>query len=184
MSHPTPPPLPDSPSSAQAPGKPRPKALVIGATVTTIAAIIGTGAIVTHLPGDDGAQATTARSSAPAEAPATPEAQESTPRRTVHAEPTVDDFLITLHTTKRQCSGNAGCTAIVEPDFAYIGAEDTDPVASYDVTYEIRGDKSGPITATAELYPESMSFSPTMVETASSDTKVTVRMTDIVRGAY
>ncbi|AKZ59756.1 hypothetical protein SAM23877_6711 [Streptomyces ambofaciens ATCC 23877] len=183
MSQPTPPPTSDVPSPARAPEKPRRKALVIGATVTTIAAVIGIGAIVTHRPGDDGLRATTARSSAPAEAPASPEAQESTPEA-VYAEPTVDDFLVTLHTTKRQCSGNAGCTVIVEPDFAYIGADDTDPVASYDVTYEIRGDRSGPITATAELYPESMSFSPTMVETASSDTRVTVRMTGIVRGAY
>ncbi|MFE2051987.1 hypothetical protein [Streptomyces sp. NPDC059459] len=183
MSRPTPPPVPDLPSPAQAPGKPRRKALVIGAAVTTIAAVIATGALVTHRPGHDGAQATTARSSAPAEAPASPDAEEPTPKA-VYAEPAVDDFLITLRTTKRQCSGNAGCTVIVEPDFAYIGADDTDPVASYDVTYEIRGDRSGPITATAELYPESTSFSPTRVETASADTKVTVRMTDIARGAY
>ncbi|MFE5394007.1 hypothetical protein ACFQ9U_05520 [Streptomyces sp. NPDC056568] len=183
MSRPAPPPLPDVPSPAQAPGKRRRKALGIGAAVTIVAAVIGTGALATHRPGDDGARATAARSSAPAEALASPEAKAPTPKA-VHTEPTVDDFLITLHTTERQCSAHAGCTVVVEPDFAYIGADDTDPVASYDVTYEIRGDRSGPITATAELYPESMSFSPTRVETVSSDTKVTVRMTGIVRGAF
>ncbi|MFC8823581.1 hypothetical protein ACFW5P_35840 [Streptomyces rochei] len=183
MSQPTPPPVPDVLSSAHAPEKSRAKGLIIWATVVVIAAITGTGVMVAQAAGDDRAQAATATSSVPAEDVATPEAEASTPEP-VYATPTVDDFIMTLHTTKRQCSGNAGCTLIVEPDFAYIGAGDTDPVAWWDVTYEIRGDKSGPITATAELYPESMSFSPTMVKTASSDTKVTVKMTDIVRGVY
>jgi hypothetical protein len=70
----------------------------------------------------------------------------------------------------------------VEPDFTLlVDSADLDPDAVYEITYEIRGDESGPVIETAELSDQtSLNFTPSVISTASSATKVSVKITDVV----
>lgn len=88
---------------------------------------------------------------------------------------------MTLRTTERQCFGSAGCNVTVEPRLSYDGLSDgLDPDAVYEITYEISGDESGPVIETAELSEQtSLNYSQTMLSTASSGSKVSVKITDI-----
>lgn len=52
--------------------------------------------------------------------------------------------------------------------------------ATYEITYEIRGDESGPVIERAELTEQtSLSYTPSSISTASARTKVSVKITDI-----
>jgi hypothetical protein len=191
MSNTTPPPAPDSPppTPPQAPEpepEPTPKknrtnAIIIGAAVAIIATIITTGVVVVQVTNDDSkpARGTSSASSAPDEDVAEPAAEES--ERT-YAALTPADFTMELRTTERQCFGSAGCNVTVEPTLSYVGEwNGVDPDAVYSITYEIRGDKSGPVIETAELSDEtSLSYTPTSISTVSSSKKVSVEITDVV----
>jgi len=96
-----------------------------------------------------------------------------------------DSFTIELRTTRRQCFGSAGCNVTVEPELTYMGIGDIDPDATYEITYEIRGDRSGPVIATADLSDETrLNYTPSLISTASSGTKVSVKITDITERGY
>jgi len=181
------PPQPVEPPATHAPapaaGKQRrTNAVIIGSAAAVIAAVVATGIIVVQNTGDDSGPATAATSTAPS---AVDEAagsyEENTPDPT-YSTPTPDDFTISLRTTDRQCFGSAGCNVTVEPKLSYIGfTEDLDPNAVYEITYEIRGDQSGPVIATAELSNQTtLNFTPTLISTPSSSTKITVKITDVV----
>lgn len=174
-------PAPDSPATTPA-RKPR-NWVVIGAAAAVIAAVIGTGVVVTQAVNDDDGKpaAAATESSAPAEDPATTVADEPDPDPTF-AVPTADDFTIELRTTSRQCFGSAGCSITVEPALAYTGlTDDLDPDAVYQITYEIKGDESGPILKTAELSDQTtLNYTPTSLSTKSSGTKLSVEITDII----
>jgi hypothetical protein len=179
---PQPTPAPDSPASTPA-RKPR-NWVVIGAAAAIIAAVIGTGVVVTQAVNDDGKPAATAtESSTPAEDPATTVADEPEPdAEPTFTTPTADDFTIELRTTSRQCFGSAGCNITVEPTLTYTGlTDDLDPDAVYQITYEIKGDESGPILDTAELSDQTtLNYTPTSLSTKSSSTKLSVKITDII----
>jgi hypothetical protein len=184
MSDTTPPPAPDFPPpvppAAPAPKKNHTNAIIIGAAVAIIATIITTGIVVVQSTNDDSKPATTSTaSSAPDEDVVTPAAEES--ERT-YAALTAADFTMELRTTERQCFGSAGCNVTVEPTLSYVGEwNGVDPDAVYSITYEIRGDKSGPVIETAELSDEtSLSYTPTLISTVSSSKKVSVKITDVV----
>ncbi|MGJ5826982.1 hypothetical protein [Streptomyces ossamyceticus] len=191
MSNTTPPPAPDSPppTPPQTPEpepEPKPKknhtnAIIIGAAAAIIATIITTGIVVVQATNDDSkpAPATSSASSAPDEDVAEPAAEESEP---TYAALTPSDFTMELRTTERQCFGSAGCNVTVEPVLSYVGEwNGVDPDAVYSITYEIRGDKSGPVIETAELSDEtSLSYTPTSISTVSSSKKVSVEITDVV----
>ena len=186
MSADTPPPAPDFPPpvppQAPAPKKNHTNAIIIGAAAAIIATIITTGVVVVQTR-DDSPPAVTAESSAPAEDDAvTAAADESEPDpEPTYAEVGVDSFTIKLRTTRRQCFGSAGCNVTVEPKLTYTGLTDVDPDAVYEITYEIRGDKSGPVIATAELSDQTtLNFTQSLISTASADTKVSVEITDVV----
>lgn len=119
--------------------------------------------------------------SAPQEEEEEGEGEETTPE-TVYATLGADDFTIELRTTSKQCFGSAGCNVTVEPELTYTGlTEDIDPDATYEITYEIRGDDSGPVTDTLELTGgEDYTASTRFLSTASSGTKVTVKITDVI----
>lgn len=183
------PPMPDhqpqSPASAPAPAKRPRNWVVIGAAAAVIAAIIGTGVVVTQTVNDDDGKpaATATESSTPAEDPATTVADEPEPEPDpTFAVPTADDFTIELRTTSQQCFGSAGCNITVEPALAYTGlTDDLDPDAVYQITYEIKGDESGPILKTAELSDQTtLNYTPTSLSTKSSGTKLSVEITDII----
>lgn len=186
---PTAPAAPAAPAVAPEPAAPVEKKrlsnkVVIGAAAAIIAAIVGTGIVVVQaVNNDDGKPAASAtESSAPAEDPATTVADEPEPEpEQTFTTPTAADFTISLRTTSRQCFGSAGCNITVEPDLAYTGfSDDLDPDAVYQITYEITGDTSGPIVKTAELSDQTtLNYTPTSLSTASSSTKLSVKITDI-----
>lgn len=158
--------------------------VIIGAAAAIIAAIVGTGIVVVQAVnnGDDKPASAATESSVPSEDPATTVADEpEADPEPVFTTPTADDFTIELRTTSRQCFGSAGCNITVEPDLAYTGfSDDLDPDAVYQITYEITGDTSGPIVKTAELSEQTtLNYTPTSLSTASSSTKLSVKITDI-----
>ncbi|MBH5131247.1 hypothetical protein I3J14_13955 [Streptomyces sp. HB-N217] len=154
--------------------------IVVGAAVSIVAAVIGTGIVVVQaLDNDDSRPAATASSAPPTET-ATPLAEETVPEP-VYADLTPDSFSMTLRTTRQQCFGSAGCNVTVEPSLSYLGdSASLDPAATYDITYEITGDESGPVIGTAELSDRTtLNYTPSLIRTASSGTKVSVKITDI-----
>jgi hypothetical protein len=182
MSNTTPPPPPDfppPPPGPPAPKKSRTNAVIIGSAAAVIAAVVATGVIVVQSTGDD-SKAVTATSSAPDRDAVTTAAEEPAPEPT-YSELDVDSFTIKLRTKTRQCFGSAGCSMTVEPDLTYLGdTEDIDPDTVYEITYEIHGDESGPVIETAELTDRTnLSYTPSVISTASAGTKVTVEITDI-----
>lgn len=174
-----PPPMPEPP----APKKPRTNLIIIASAAAVIAAIVGTGIVVVQSRDDGNPSAAAAESSAPADDALTAAEPEPTP---TYGEIGADSFEIKLRTTKRQCFGSAGCNVTVEPDLTYTGlTEDLDPDAVYEITYEIRGDESGPVIETAELTGRtSLNFTPSLVQTASSGTKMSVEITDVTTRGY
>ena len=173
-----PPPLPPE---APKPANNRTHAIIIGAAAAIIAAIVATGIVVVQSNDDDSPPTTTAATSASPQELADTAADEPEPEPT-YSELAADDFTIKLRTTDRQCFGSAGCNMTVEPRLTYLGlTEDIDPDAVYEITYEIRGGESGPIIETAELSDRtSLNFTPTMLSTVSSSTKVSVKITDVI----
>ncbi|MFF7977160.1 hypothetical protein [Streptomyces sp. NPDC007905] len=170
-----PPPLPPEPPTS-AP-KNRTHLVIIGAAAAVIAAVIGTGAVVIDSQDNGGKQ--DSKAAAPHSAKATAVKKPNpTPTYAVVNEAS---FTIKLKTTKRQCFGSAGCNVTVEPTLTYLGDSGSiDPNAVYEITYEIHGDESGPVIETAELSDKtSLNYTPSLIQTASSGTKVSVEITDV-----
>lgn len=179
----TTPPMPGFPPPAPpaAPKKSRTNAVIIGAAAVVIAAIVATGIVVVQATNDDGKPAATASSSAPTEDVAAPAVEEEVDPEPTYATLTADSFKMTLRTTERQCFGSAGCNVTVEPSLEYLGIDDIDPDAVYAITYQIKGDESGPVIETAELSNStSLNYTPTSISIPSSGTKVSVEITEVM----
>ncbi|MFJ9729315.1 hypothetical protein ACIRP3_41890 [Streptomyces sp. NPDC101209] len=181
MTDPTPPPMPGHlpPVQPQEPKKSRTNLVIVGSAAAVIAAVIGTGVVVVQSR-DDSTPAATTKSSAPTKPAAA--AAETDPPPT-YTDLDANSFSIDLKTKSRQCFGSAGCNVTVEPDLTLlVDTEEVDPDATYEITYEIRGDESGPIIETAELSDQtSLNYTPSVISTASSGTKVTVEITDVAK---
>ncbi|MFF7977277.1 hypothetical protein [Streptomyces sp. NPDC007905] len=180
MSNTTPPP----PSFPPPPPEPaakmsRTNLVIIGSAAAVIAAVVATGVAVVQSRGGDSKPAAAVKSSAPSKDAATA-AVESNPAPT-YAELDADSFTIKLKTKKKQCFGSAGCNLTVEPDLALlVDSGEIDPDATYEITYEIHGDESGPVIETAELSDQtSLNYTPSVISTSSSSTKVSVEITDV-----
>ncbi|MFF8831743.1 hypothetical protein [Streptomyces sp. NPDC015131] len=189
MSDATPPPMPNCPPplppSAVTPRKSRTHAVIIGSAAAVIAAVVATGVIVNGSGHDDSKPAATAAPNATDEAVTTTDADAPTPEPT-YAEVGVGSFTIGLRTTQRQCFGSAGCTLTVEPELTHVGDSGAiAPDAVYEITYEIRGDQSGPVIGTAELSDRTrLDYTPSVLSTSSAETKVSVKITDVVERGY
>lgn len=171
-----PPPLPPEPPAV--PKKSRTNLVIVGSAVAVIAAVVATGIVVVQSADSGSKPAAASTSSAPAEEAVTA-AEEPAPTPT-YAVVDADSFTIDLKTKSRQCFGSAGCNLTVEPNLTYVGIGDIDPDAVYEITYEIRGDESGPVIATAELSNEtSLNYTPSLISTASAGAKVSVEITDV-----
>ncbi|MFJ2515600.1 hypothetical protein ACIPEL_36285 [Streptomyces griseoviridis] len=179
------PPMPDFPPPApEAPPAPAPRprlsnAVIIGSAAAVIAAVVITGIVVVQATGkDDSTPAAAASSSAPAQAAADDSEEEPEPSYT---DLDTDSFTIDLKTKSRQCFGSAGCNITVEPDLSLtVDTDSIDPDAVYEITYEIRGDESGPVIETAELSDQtSLNYRPSMISTASAGVKVSAKITDV-----
>ncbi|WP_244205563.1 hypothetical protein [Streptomyces bobili] len=173
------PPLPPVPPTP--PRRPRTNAIIVGSAAAVIAAIISTGVVVQST-GDDTKPAA-AKPSLYGSDGTVDAVEESEPEPApTYAALTPADFAMTLRTTERQCFGSAGCNVTVEPILSYAGEwNGVDPDAVYSITYEIRGDESGPVIETAELSAETtLNYTPTSISTASASKKVSVKITDVV----
>ncbi|WP_328876807.1 hypothetical protein [Streptomyces sp. NBC_00299] len=179
MTDTTPPPMPDFPPPVPAPKKSRTNSVIIGSAAAVIAAVVATGIVVVQS-GNDDSKPDAATTSTTAD-PVTAAAAEETEIEPTYEVVDADSFTIELRTTRRQCFGSAGCNMTVEPELTYLGeSEDIDPDAVYEITYEIRGDDSGPVVQTAELSDQaSLNYTPSLISTASSGTKVSVKITDV-----
>ncbi|WP_261989649.1 hypothetical protein [Streptomyces sp. uw30] len=185
MSNDAQPPMPDFPPPAPpAPKKPR-NWVIISSAAAVIAAVIGTGVFVVNSRDDNSSSTTSAATTSATEDAITAAIEEPTPEPTYEVVD-ADSFTIELRTTKRQCFGSAGCNVTVEPELTYLGDSTAiDPDAVYEITYEIRGDDSGPVIETAELSDQtSLNYTPTSISTASSGTKVSAKITDVLARGY
>ncbi|MHC5260808.1 hypothetical protein ACYSUO_23240 [Streptomyces sp. UC4497] len=158
----------------------RSNGIIIGSAAAVIAAIIGTGIFVVQSSGDDSKPTAATKTSIPPKDDAAAVADEEEPEPS-YSDPDADSFSIKLRTTDRQCFGSAGCNVTVKPSLTLLADEESiDPDAVYEITYEVRGDESGPVIATAELSEQtSLNFTPTSISTASAGTKVSVKITDV-----
>ncbi|MGW5616258.1 hypothetical protein [Streptomyces sp. NPDC003877] len=177
-----PPPLPPEPPKL---AKNRTNAIIIGSAAAVIAAIVATGIVVVQSNDDSNGPATTTASSA-ADDTVTAAAEEESEPEPTFTEPTVDDFTMELRTTRRQCFGSAGCNLTVEPELTYEGVStDLDPDATYEITYEIRGDEDGPVIETAELSNQTtLNFTPSVISGVPASVKPSVKITDVVTQPY
>ncbi len=77
----------------------------------------------------------------------------------------------------------AGCNVTVEPDLTLmVDSSSVDPDVTYEITYEIKGDESGPVIDTAELSDQtSLNYTPSLIQTVSSGTKVTIKIADVTK---
>ncbi|MGW0837150.1 hypothetical protein [Streptomyces prunicolor] len=177
---PSTPPMPSMPPNdpSQAAKKSRTNLVIIGSAAAVIAAIVGTGVVVVESRTDESKPVATAKPKAQDEDTVTAAKPEAEP---TYSEVDADSFTMALKITSRQCFGSAGCNVKVEPDLTILGdGEGIDPDAVYDVTYEIHGDESGPVIATAELSDRrSLNCTPSMISTASAGTKVSVEITEV-----
>lgn len=92
---------------------------------------------------------------------------------------TKDNVKLTLSTVSKHCYGSGiGCNVEVKVSAAADLTQLGD--SSWDVTYSIKGDESGPIIGTLTLSPD-MSYTPgdEMLSTSSSGTKPTVTVTKV-----
>lgn len=176
----TPPPMPDFPPPPPAPKKSRTNLVIIGSAAAVIAAIVATGVVVVQTRDDDSKPSAAATSSAPADDTAKAAAAEpdSTPS---YADLDAESLTIDLKTKSKQCFGSAGCNLTVEPDLTLlVDSEDIDPDAVYEITYEIHGGEDGAVIETAELSDQtSLNYTPTVISTTSSGTKLSVEITDV-----
>lgn len=169
-----PPPYPPNlPVTGPPPRRRRYLTVVLGAAL--VAAAVGAGIVIGSSGSDsaqDGPVLTVAPASRTADEPDEPEYD------------SVDSgsFTIELRTTERHCFGSAGCNVTVEPEVTYVGdSADLDPEAVYEITYEIHGDEDGAVLETMELTDQTeLSYTPSVVSTESSGTKVTVEITDVL----
>ncbi len=112
--------------------------------------------------------------SASASAPEPSETEDPEP-----AEPTKDDFELTLKITKKQCFGSAGCNVSIKVDVSYIGVGDVDDLPSnVDITFEVKGGED-PYTSTIELEDGRYSPDEATIQTKSSRSKLTATITDV-----
>jgi hypothetical protein len=97
---------------------------------------------------------------------------------------TKSDIELSLKTTQRQCFGSAGCNVTVEVrasvDQLVLDALPAD--GTWDVTYQISGDESGPIIGTFSLYGNGKyDVNEEFLSTPSENTPVRVKALDVER---
>lgn len=147
---------------------------ITGAAVAVLAVlVVGITMWVMVTGGGTGSRPPAAPSGAPVPAAAPSSTEPPAP------DPTAADFTIDPKIKSQQCFGEAGCNVVVFPDLTYNGDADLSE-KTCDVTYEISGDQSGPVIDTLETTDdENYSASNTMLDTASSSTSITVKVTDV-----
>ncbi|GAA2621230.1 hypothetical protein [Streptomyces vastus] len=181
MDEPTnfPPPMPSVPPKTPGARKP----FLLGLATGIAAASLAAGGLFLALGDEEEPQRPAAADSKPTATAADVEAVEETteePEELYNGSPTPDDFTVTLKTARKQCFGSAGCNVTVDPEVSYEGLLPPDPDKVYSITYEIRGDDSGPVIETMELSnQDELSYSEVSLTTRSNATKVAAKVTDV-----
>jgi hypothetical protein len=88
------------------------------------------------------------------------------------------DLTLTPKVTEKQCFGSAGCNVTVKITVGYGGptlSEDD----TWEVTYQLTGDESGPIVGSFELSGAKYDQDEISLSTKSSKTKITAKATDV-----
>lgn len=139
-----------------------------GATVTATTTATATKTVTAPAPA--GEPTSEAPSEAPAEAPA--DDGEFTPKKS--------DFKVTVKVKEKQCFGSAGCLVTVSVKPSYVGDTDLPDTGTVEVTYEIKGDESGPITNTFTVSGGQAEYTgEESLTTKSSSTKISATVTDV-----
>jgi hypothetical protein len=92
--------------------------------------------------------------------------------------PAASDLKLTLKTTDKQCFGSAGCNLTVKVNLGYDGPTLSDD-DTWQVTYEINGVTDGPLIGSFEMTGDTYTVNEESVETKSSKSKVTVKVTSV-----
>lgn len=192
MSHPQPPPpLPPFQPPIQTKKKRSGLALLVTAAIT--AALAGScGLAVGGSGGDSMSAATpgptvtitaTETATASAAAPTTSEpdpTEDATTEEPDSFKPKKADFEVRLRTKRKQCFGSAGCNVTVGINPRYVGSQTLPDTGTIEVTYEISGDESGPVTNTFTVEGGKASYTAEEdISTPSSSTKVKGKITDV-----
>lgn len=101
------------------------------------------------------------------------------PPPVVYDTPKIADFAVNVKVTSKQCFGSAGCNVEVKTTLIK-GLVTLDPAITYDLTYELTGDESGPIVDTMEMTGDQYTGGGTkLISTPSSGTTIRARITSI-----
>src|SRR6266705_2303930 len=117
---------------------------------------------------------------APASVPAPPilETSDTAP---AYVTPKKGDFEVTLKVLSKECFGDAGCNLTYRAKLSQsLPTGALDPDVTYDLTYVVHGDESGPQTETMYITGDQYEQpSEGIAQTATSGTKLTVTVTKI-----
>lgn len=92
--------------------------------------------------------------------------------------PHAPDFELTPKIRSKQCFGSAGCLVDVQIKVGYDGAPLSDD-DTWQVTYELTGDESGPIIGSFEVTGSTYDENTESLSTKSSRTKIKIKVTDV-----
>jgi hypothetical protein len=159
-------------------------------TVRTIAIVAGAlivvGAVAGAL-GSGGKKAATPTHSPTISAPSTtaaviqPPILEPSDTAPAYVTPKKGDFTVTLKVLSKECFGTAGCNITYRAKLSQdLPTGALDPDVTYDLTYVVHGDDSGPQTETMYITGDQYEQpSEGFASTPSSGTKLTVTVTKI-----
>lgn len=150
------------------------KRFVIPAALLGVAIVIGctSGPTKPVKPATPNATSGPTRPAPPADPPA--------PR---YDTPTTNDFRIGVKIMSKHCFGDVGCNVEVKTTLTNASGVVLDPGITYDLTYELLGDESGPMIDSMEIHGDQYNGGGTkFLSTPSSGTKITARITSIEEG--
>lgn len=93
--------------------------------------------------------------------------------------PKVKDFKLTAKITSKHCFGSAGCNVEFEPDLSYEGSALLDEDVTWRLTYEATGIEDGPLIGTVEVTGPNYESNGELVETKSTKSKITLKITSL-----
>lgn len=95
---------------------------------------------------------------------------------------TVTDVEIEFRVKKKQCFGDAGCNLVVRPEIHLF--KDPGDDQTYEITFRVSGDTSGPVTDSVTLTGTQVSFTDLDLSTSGPTVKITGKVTDVERWPY
>lgn len=90
---------------------------------------------------------------------------------------TTDNIELSLKTTEKQCFGSAGCIVKVKVEAGWDST--LSPDETWEVTYEITGDESGPIVGSFDVTGQQYDVNTENLSTKSKSTKIRIKVTSV-----